>query len=69
MTLKLLADFFTLAGDLLIAISIFKVHSKLSEEKSVDQKVIYEVRLEKKLVIIGSIFLFLGFILENLIFF
>jgi hypothetical protein len=60
-----LPDLIKIIGDFLIVISIYKVHSKLSEEKTIDQVVIYEVHHEKKLVLLGLLLVFVGFALDS----
>ena len=63
--LNILPELIRIIGDILIVISIYKVHSKLSEEKSIDQIVIYEVHHEKKLILFGVLLLLIGFLLDS----
>jgi hypothetical protein len=65
--LLVLPDLIKIIGDSLIVISIYKVHSKLSEEKAVDQAVIYEVHHEKKLILFGLLLVVIGFALDSYI--
>jgi hypothetical protein len=60
----IMPDLIKIIGDILIVVSIYNVHSKLSEEKSIDQKVVYEVNHEKKLILIGISLIIIGFLLE-----
>jgi uncharacterized membrane protein YesL len=63
--LATLPELIKIIGDFLIVISIYKVHSKLSEEKSVNQAVIYEVHHEKKILLFGLLLIVIGFALST----
>ena len=62
--INVLPDLIKIIGDILIVMSIYNVHSKLSEEKTIDQIVVYEVNHEKKLILIGIFLIVVGFLLD-----
>jgi hypothetical protein len=66
MLLPISSTIFTAVGDILIGVSILRVHLALSRERSVDELVIDEVKDEKLLVILGIVFICLGLFLDIL---
>lgn len=64
MSLAVLGFLVTTLGELLVGYSILRVHSTLEKEKDVDQKVIDEVRNEKKWTISGMVLIAVGFFIQ-----
>lgn len=66
MSFELIAAFFTALGDILIGVSVIRVHSKLSKEKRIDKEVVDEVKEEKWYVFFGILFIIIGFVFNLL---
>lgn len=64
MPLTLLADILDLIGVILIAVSVIRVHSGIIHEHRIDQKVIREMKGERRYAIVGIIFILIGFALN-----
>lgn len=64
MTLQVLGMICETIGGIAIAYTVFRVHEKLLEEKKVDQYVFQAIKIEQVIVIVGIIFMIVGFILQ-----
>lgn len=60
----LLGFFITTMGELFVGYSVLRVHTKLGQEKSIDDKVVNEVHKEQGWTIAGVIFIILGFLIQ-----
>ena len=64
MPISVIASVLTAIGEIMIGISVLKVHEKLSKEKRVDEEVVEEVRDEHKFVFAGIAFIAAGLLTE-----
>ncbi len=53
-----------LAGKILLAIGILKVHVVMARERSIDEKVIHSFHSEKILTVVAVLCIVLGYVLE-----
>lgn len=56
--------FITTIGELFIGYSVLRVHTKLGQEKSVDDKVVSEVHKERIWTIAGMMLVIIGFLIQ-----
>ena len=57
---------FEFIGTILIAISVFKVHTNVMRERKIDKNIIEEIRKERYLTLVGIILIILGYLLQLL---
>jgi len=62
--LNIISKFIELAGELLIAFSVVRVHTHIRNEHRLDQDVYRMIKKEHRLVIIAVTMLIVGFILQ-----
>ncbi|MBI4036344.1 hypothetical protein HY386_00500 [Candidatus Daviesbacteria bacterium] len=54
----------TTIGELLIGISVLRVHIRIKKERKIDKPVLSEIKHEVWLVLIGIIFIVAGFLFQ-----
>ena len=64
MSSELVGFLITTVGELLVGYSVLRVHTSLGVEKSIDEKVLGEVRREKKWTIGGMVLIGIGFAIQ-----
>ncbi len=62
--LHILASIFEFLGGILIALVVLGVHTRILEEKSIDDVVLKTVKRERFLVYLGISLLFVGFCID-----
>ena len=62
--LEVISAVLTASGDILIGISILKVHEKFSKERRVDDEVIEEIKDEHTYVYSGILLIFAGLLMQ-----
>jgi hypothetical protein len=51
-------------GELLVALTVLRVHGRVMHDKKVDRPVLKEMRFEQRLGIAGAILIFIGFLFQ-----
>ena len=64
MPLSLIGFSLVTLGEIMIGYTVIKVHGRVAKEQKIDTSVISEMSNEKKIAIIGIVFIVLGFILQ-----
>lgn len=64
MSLNLLADILELIGEILVVISVVRVHSQVLEDHKIDKDVLDSIRGEKRYAIVGLVFITIAFALR-----
>lgn len=54
----------TTIGEILIGYTVIKVHGRITKEQKIDGQVISEMSKERKIALLGIIFIILGFIMQ-----
>lgn len=61
MSLDLLSDILELIGEILVVISVVRVHSQVLHDHKIDKQVLDTIKGEKRYAIVGLIFIVIAF--------
>ncbi|PIQ92273.1 MAG: hypothetical protein COV70_00910 [Parcubacteria group bacterium CG11_big_fil_rev_8_21_14_0_20_39_22] len=64
MPLLTIAITFSIIGHIVIALVVFSVHSHVLKERKIDDDVLTSMKRERIYVIVGTVFILTGYILE-----
>lgn len=64
MSVEAIGFTFDFVGTVLLAVSLFRVHSRVMHEHKIDRKVIREIRKEQIMIIIGLALIVIGYVLQ-----
>lgn len=61
MNFLLISNILELLGEILVVISVVRVHSKVLEDHKIDQEVLESIKGEKRYAIVGLVFIIIAF--------
>jgi len=63
MNILLIASFLGTVGKVLLGIAVYRVHNRVIKEQKIDAAVLKEMKFERRITLLGIIFIILEFIL------
>ena len=52
------------AGEIILGITLLKVHNHVSKERKIDKHIIKEMKFERRMGFMAILFIFLGYVLQ-----